>query len=158
MRRKWRRSGQRPPQQRGGAPETVEARVTEARRQVADTVAALRALEADPDVEPARAVGQPLNGDRPRNRRPATPTCVLNSDLDSNPDSDSDLWSRRTRDASRVRHDSSSLERRRGRRGSTVVQTIVGTMQCPMLPKTNYTEWSSVMKVKLQVRQMWDAV
>jgi hypothetical protein len=27
-----------------------------------------------------------------------------------------------------------------------------------MLTKTNYTEWSMMMKVKLQARHMWDAV
>ena len=27
-----------------------------------------------------------------------------------------------------------------------------------MLTKTNYTEWSMVMKVKMQARHMWDAV
>jgi len=27
-----------------------------------------------------------------------------------------------------------------------------------MLTKTNYTEWSMVMKVKMQARRMWDAV
>ena len=28
----------------------------------------------------------------------------------------------------------------------------------PMLAKTNYAEWSMVMKVKMQARRMWDAV
>ena len=27
-----------------------------------------------------------------------------------------------------------------------------------MLTKTNYAEWSMVMKVKMQARRMWDAV
>jgi hypothetical protein len=125
---------------------------------VPDAVAPLRALEANPDVEPVQAAGQPLDDDRPWNRRPATPTSVLSSILDSDPDSDSDLRGRSMGDASRVRHDSSSLERGCGRRGSPVVQKIVGTTQWPMLMKTNYTEWSSIVKVKLHVWQMWGAV
>ena len=28
----------------------------------------------------------------------------------------------------------------------------------PLLTKTNYAEWSMVMKVKMQARSMWDAV
>ena len=84
-------------------------------------------------------------------RRPGTPTSVIDSDLGSG----TDVRSMRTRDTSRVRHDSSSLERPRG---SPVIQTFVGTTQWPMLMKTNYTEWSSIIEVKLQVPQMWAAV
>ena len=40
----------------------------------------------------------------------------------------------------------------------TIVRESVGATQWPMLTKDNYIEWSSVMKVKLQVRHMWDAV
>ncbi|CAO2193121.1 unnamed protein product [Urochloa humidicola] len=40
----------------------------------------------------------------------------------------------------------------------SVVRESVGTTQWPMLTKDNYIEWSSVMKVKLRVRQLWDAV
>ncbi|RLM61813.1 retrotransposon protein, putative, Ty1-copia sub-class [Panicum miliaceum] len=69
-------------------------------------------------------------------------------------------WAERHRRLSpspeRLRRASPSPERRRG--GSLVVQTIVGTTPWPMLTKTNYTEWSSVIMVKLQVRQMWDVV
>jgi hypothetical protein len=28
----------------------------------------------------------------------------------------------------------------------------------PMLTKTNYHEWSLLMKVKMQARQLWDAI
>jgi len=59
---------------------------------------------------------------------------------------------------------SPSPDRRRGRRGRLgsplVVQTIVKDAGggWPMLTKTNYAEWSMVMKVKMQARRMWDAV
>jgi hypothetical protein len=33
-----------------------------------------------------------------------------------------------------------------------------GSTLWPMLTKTNYKEWSLVMKVKMQARKMWDAV
>lgn len=36
-------------------------------------------------------------------------------------------------------------------------QSGVGT-PFPMLTKTNYHEWSLLMKVKMQARQLWDAV
>jgi hypothetical protein len=42
-----------------------------------------------------------------------------------------------------------------------VVKTIIresGSTQWPVLTKTNYAEWSSMMKVKLEARQMWTAV
>jgi hypothetical protein len=42
-----------------------------------------------------------------------------------------------------------------------VVKTIIrdsGNTHRPILTKTNYVEWSSMMKVKLEARQMWDAV
>jgi len=67
-----------------------------------------------------------------------------------------------------VRHriPSPSPERHRergGRRGSpTAIQTVYkdsGTgMPWPMLTKTNYHEWSLLMKVKMQARQLWDAI
>ena len=59
---------------------------------------------------------------------------------------------------------SPSPNRRRGRRGRPgsppVVQTVVKDTGggWPMLTKTNYAEWSMVMKVKMQARRMWDAV
>ena len=52
----------------------------------------------------------------------------------------------------------------RGRRGQPsfppIVQTVVKDAGggWPMLTKTNYAEWSMVMKVKMQARRMWDAV
>ena len=60
----------------------------------------------------------------------------------------------------RRRIPSPSLE---GRRGSpAAVQTVYkdsgsGT-PWPMLTKTNYHEWSLLMKVKMQARQLWDAI
>jgi len=91
--------------------------------------------------------GQPLNSDRPETGE------------------DFNLRSRMTRGASRVHHDSPTSKRCRGRhdwRGSPAIPTIVHesgrSTQWPMLTKTNHTKWSSVMMMKLQVRQMWDAV
>jgi hypothetical protein len=42
-----------------------------------------------------------------------------------------------------------------------VIQTIIrdsGNTQWPVLMKTNYVEWSSMMKVKLEARRMWNIV
>jgi hypothetical protein len=42
-----------------------------------------------------------------------------------------------------------------------VVKTVIrdsGSTQWPVLTKTNYAEWSSMMKVKLEARRMWTAV
>jgi hypothetical protein len=42
-----------------------------------------------------------------------------------------------------------------------VVKTIIrdsGSTQWPVLTKTNYAEWSSMMKVKLEARRLWTAV
>jgi hypothetical protein len=44
---------------------------------------------------------------------------------------------------------------------SRVVKTVIrdsGNTQWPVLKKTNYTEWSSMMKVKLEARQIWTTV
>ena len=55
-------------------------------------------------------------------------------------------------------------DRRRGRaRGrSPVIQTVYkdsgASSTWPMLNKTNYHEWASIMKLKLQARQLWDAI
>ena len=77
---------------------------------------------------------------------------------------------RQPREPSRspVRHriPSPSPERRRGRRGRrgspAAVQAVykdsgTGT-PWPMLTKTNSHEWSLLMKVKMQARQLWDAI
>ena len=61
------------------------------------------------------------------------------------------------------RRQSPSPERRRGRRGrSPMLQTVDrdsrAGMSCPMLTKSNYHEWSLLMKVKLQARRLWEAV
>lgn len=58
---------------------------------------------------------------------------------------------------------SPSPERRRGRRGcSPVVQTIYcdSKARTPwlMLTRTNYHEWSLLMKVRMQARQIWDMI
>jgi hypothetical protein len=40
-----------------------------------------------------------------------------------------------------------------------VIRTIIrdsGNIQWPVLTKTNYAEWSSMMKVKLEAHQMWN--
>lgn len=40
-----------------------------------------------------------------------------------------------------------------------VVREIVGgAANWPMLTKTNYTQWSLVMKVKMQARNLWEAI
>ena len=48
----------------------------------------------------------------------------------------------------------------RGR--SPVIQAVYkdsgGSTTWPMLSKTNYHEWASIMKLKLQARQLWDAI
>ncbi|CAN6343773.1 unnamed protein product [Urochloa humidicola] len=52
-------------------------------------------------------------------------------------------------------------ERSPERHGGHFVRTIVkdsGSSPWPVLTKTNYAEWSLIMKVKLQAREMWDAV
>jgi hypothetical protein len=43
---------------------------------------------------------------------------------------------------------------------NTVVRQIkdVGATQFPMLTRTNYAEWSTIMKVMLRVRGLWAAV
>ncbi|XP_066385284.1 uncharacterized protein [Miscanthus floridulus] len=61
------------------------------------------------------------------------------------------------------RHQLPSPERRRGRHGHSPVLQMVyrdsgaGT-PWPMLTKSNYHEWSLLMKVKLQARWLWKAV
>jgi hypothetical protein len=72
----------------------------------------------------------------------------------------------RPRGPHRRRNVSPSPVRRRGchhRHGSPpVVQRVIkesgGSMSWPMLTKMNYNDWSLLMKVKLQARQLWDAV
>jgi hypothetical protein len=34
----------------------------------------------------------------------------------------------------------------------------VGPANWPLLTKTNYTEWALIMKIKLQVRNLWEAI
>jgi hypothetical protein len=43
--------------------------------------------------------------------------------------------------------------------GQRVVREIgVGPANWPLLTKTNYTEWTLIMKIKLQARNLWDAI
>jgi hypothetical protein len=34
----------------------------------------------------------------------------------------------------------------------------VGPANWPLLTKTNYTEWALIMKIKLQARNLWEAI
>jgi hypothetical protein len=61
------------------------------------------------------------------------------------------------------RSQSPSPDRRHGRRGrSPVLQTVYRDSRAGtpwlMLTKSNYHEWSLLMKVKLQARRLWEAV
>jgi hypothetical protein len=43
--------------------------------------------------------------------------------------------------------------------GQRVVREIgVGPANWPLLTKTNYTEWALIMKIKLQARNLWEAI
>jgi hypothetical protein len=54
---------------------------------------------------------------------------------------------------------SPSLDRRHGHhRIQAVVRDIGPGGGWPTLTKTNYVEWATVMRVRLQVRHMWEAV
>jgi hypothetical protein len=39
-----------------------------------------------------------------------------------------------------------------------VREITAGAPNWPMLTKTNYTSWSLVMKIKLQARDLWEAI
>jgi hypothetical protein len=39
-----------------------------------------------------------------------------------------------------------------------MIKEVVGSTLWPLLTKTNYNEWSLVMKVEMKMRQMWDVV
>jgi hypothetical protein len=57
------------------------------------------------------------------------------------------------------RRGSPSLDRYHGRRmAQTIVRDIGPGGGWPTLTKTNYVEWAAVMRVRLQVRHMWEAV
>jgi hypothetical protein len=46
-----------------------------------------------------------------------------------------------------------------GGSGQRVVRKIgVGSANWPLLTKTNYTEWALIMKIKLQARNLWEAI
>jgi hypothetical protein len=46
-----------------------------------------------------------------------------------------------------------------GGSGQRVVREIsVGPANWPLLTKTNYTEWALIMKIKLQARNLWEAI
>ena len=40
----------------------------------------------------------------------------------------------------------------------TVVRDVGSSVGWPTLTKTNYVEWAGIMKVRLQVRRMWEAI
>jgi hypothetical protein len=43
--------------------------------------------------------------------------------------------------------------------GQRVVREIgVGPANWPLLTKTNYTEWALIMEIKLQARNLWEAI
>jgi hypothetical protein len=57
------------------------------------------------------------------------------------------------------RRDSPSLDRYHGHHGIQVIVRDAGPGGgWPTLTKTNYVEWAAVMRVRLQVRHMWEAV
>jgi hypothetical protein len=59
----------------------------------------------------------------------------------------------------RRRHGSLSPDRRHGHHGvQTVVRDFGPGGGWPTLTKTNYIEWAAVMRVRLQVQHMWEAV
>jgi hypothetical protein len=46
-----------------------------------------------------------------------------------------------------------------GGSGQQVMREIgVGPANWPLLTKMNYTEWALIMKIKLQVRNLWEAI
>jgi hypothetical protein len=53
------------------------------------------------------------------------------------------------------RRNSLSPDRRQGHYG---VQAIVRNGGWPTLTKTNYVEWAAIMRIRLQVRHLWEAV
>jgi hypothetical protein len=57
------------------------------------------------------------------------------------------------------RRDSPSPDQYHGRRmAQAIVRDIGPGGGWPTLTKTNYVEWAAVMRVRLQVRHMWEAV
>jgi hypothetical protein len=52
-----------------------------------------------------------------------------------------------------------SPDRYHGHRGiQAVVRDVGSDVEWPTLTKTNYVEWAAVMRIRLQVRHMWEAV
>jgi hypothetical protein len=57
------------------------------------------------------------------------------------------------------RHDSPSPDKYHGHHGIQAIVRDVGPGgRWPTLTKTNYVEWATVMRVRLQVRHLWEAV
>jgi hypothetical protein len=57
------------------------------------------------------------------------------------------------------RYGSPSPDRYHGHHGiQAVIRDVGPDVGWPTLTKTNYIEWAAVMRVRLQVRQMWEAV
>jgi hypothetical protein len=58
-----------------------------------------------------------------------------------------------------MRCGSPSSDRYHGHRGiQAVVRDVGPSVGWPTLTKTNYVEWAAVMRIRLQVRHMWEAV
>jgi hypothetical protein len=57
------------------------------------------------------------------------------------------------------RHDSPSTDRYHGHHGiQAIVRDVGPSVGWPTLTKINYVEWVAVMRIRLQVRHMWEAV
>jgi hypothetical protein len=57
------------------------------------------------------------------------------------------------------RRDSPSPDRYHGHHGiQAIVRDVGPDGGWPTLTKTNYVEWATVMRIRLQVRHMWEAV
>jgi hypothetical protein len=56
-------------------------------------------------------------------------------------------------------YSSPSPDRYHGHHGiQAVIRDVGPDVGWPTLTKTNYIEWAAVMRIRLQVRQMWEAV
>ena len=96
----------------------------------------------------------------------ATAAALRRELVEEDPPRDRRPFPRRSpeRERRQTRSPDRDQDRRRGRaRGrSPVIQTVYkdsgASSTWPMLNKTNYHEWASIMKLKLQARQLWDAI
>jgi hypothetical protein len=98
-------------------------------------------MRADDAVGNRAPPGARWRQPRRRSGQPCTPNWV---------DGDRGLYRQR---------DSPSPDRYRGHHGIQVIIRDVGPGGgWPTLTKTNYVEWTTVMRVRLQVRHMWEAI